>query len=541
MRSLRRGAIKCRGCVMKHRVAWLVVIFLLLPGWGTFLESANAEGLHNRARDYNRQLRTYHLANGYVVDSFFADASLSEVVAYNRIKDSALWTGTFLAAEALRAMVTGSQDAQRSLERQVEAVHRLFQVTGAPGYLARFTAPLGSGDDRLDAIYDPYNPEIHRVNFQGQDSFWWGTTSRDAYQGPIMGYPLAYQALSSEAHKQMIREDLSTLALELIKVRTAQPIKVAFVLAGREFSFDLSVDLQYVVLIPEEFSDGKPYIRIGSDSSFLEVEESSIVGFREFFPDFATLIEQIPLIGDLLSAPLQRPSSTMMLGAILKSAILVTDGVPGYQAVHDMLDAHYQAHIYEWLPIMNSYVYTNGAPPRCWDGYNGINISFMPLYTLCRLERDPARQQFLQQEVLARTMWPAVSEHKNVFFSYIRASQAPPDPEAAAIADAASTQLAGFRRPPFRREYRDNSSTYLEDPACPGNSLVAIDVKDRIPADFIWQKSPFKLVTKIPSSRYVYPGVDYLVAYWMGRYHGFLEDDSAGISIIPSLVPLLLK
>ena len=134
----------------------------------------------------------------------------------------------------------------------------------------------------------------------------------------------------------------------------------------------------------------------------------------------------------------------------------------------------------------------------------------------------------------------APSEHKNVFFSYIRASQAPPDPEAAAIADAASTQLAGFRRPPFRREYRDNSSTYLEDPACPGNSLVAIDVKDRIPADFIWQKSPFKLVTKIPSSRYVYPGVDYLVAYWMGRYHGFLEDDSAG-SIIPSLVPLLLK
>lgn len=229
-----------------------------------------------------------------------------------------------------------------------------------------------------------------------------------------------------------------------------------------------------------------------------------------------------------------------MLGAILKSAILVTDGVPGYQAVHDMLDAHYQAHIYEWLPIMNSYVYTNRASPSCWDGYNGINISFMPLYTLCRLERDPARQQFLQQEVLARTMWPAVSEHKNVFFSYIRASQAPPDPEAAAIADAASTQLAGFRRPPFRREYRDNSSTYLEDPACPGNSLVAIDVKDRIPADFIWQKSPFKLVTKIPSSRYVYPGVDYLVAYWMGRYHGFLEDDSAG-SIIPSLVPLLLK
>jgi hypothetical protein len=484
--------------------------------------------LHNRARAYNRHLRTHHLANGYVVDSYFADTGFSEVIAYTRIKDSALWTGTFLAAEALRAMTTGSPDAQRSLERRVEAVHRLFEVTGAPGYLARFTAPLGSGDGRLDAIYNPEDPEIHRVSFQGQDSFWWGGTSRDAYQGMIMGYPLAYQALTSEVHKQMIRADLATLAHELIKKRTAQPITVAFVLAGHEVSVDLTVDLQYVVLNPEEFIDGKPHIRIGSDADFLEVEESSIIGFREFLPDFTTLIEQIPVIGTRPSFPVQRPSSAMMLGAILKSAIFVTEAVPGYEAVHDVLKSHYEAHIDEWLSIMNNYVHTNWVPPLCWGSYHGVNIAIMPLYTLSRLEQDPLRQQDLQHEVLAQTVWPAVSGHKNVFFGYIRASQSPPDLETAAIAAAAGSQLAGFRQPPLSREYRDNRSTYLENPVCPGNALVAIDVADRLPADFIWQKNPFTLVTENPDPRYVYPGVDYLIAYWMGRYHGFLADDSTG-------------
>ena len=53
----------------------------------------------------------------------------------------------------------------------------------------------------------------------------------------------------------------------------------------------------------------------------------------------------------------------------------------------------------------------------------------------------------------------------------------------------------------------------------------AVDVADRVPSDFIWQRHPWGLLDAgDPAS--TYPGVDYLAAYWFGRYHGFITDDT---------------
>jgi hypothetical protein len=53
----------------------------------------------------------------------------------------------------------------------------------------------------------------------------------------------------------------------------------------------------------------------------------------------------------------------------------------------------------------------------------------------------------------------------------------------------------------------------------------AVDVGDRETGDFLWQRHPWGLVA-YGDAKQTEPGVDYLSAYFMGRHHGFIEDDT---------------
>ena len=56
---------------------------------------------------------------------------------------------------------------------------------------------------------------------------------------------------------------------------------------------------------------------------------------------------------------------------------------------------------------------------------------------------------------------------------------------------------------------------------------MAIDVKDRVADDFIWQRQPFQLAMT-GDGKSVYPGADFTVPYWIARHHGYLTDDATG-------------
>ena len=58
----------------------------------------------------------------------------------------------------------------------------------------------------------------------------------------------------------------------------------------------------------------------------------------------------------------------------------------------------------------------------------------------------------------------------------------------------------------------------------------AVDVGERVVSDFIWQRNPWGLYdTGNPAV--TYPGIDYLAAYWMGRFNGHLGDDTPGLCL----------
>jgi hypothetical protein len=483
-------------------------------------------GLHDRARQYNAWLREHHLPGGTVADAYFTDAGHTQVAAWHGVGDSAIWTGSYLAGEALRLEVTGSPDAEKNVEQLVEAIHRLFQVNGHVGYLSRWTSPLNDPDPRIAGIYDPNSPKQHVSKYDGQDYFWLGDVSRDQYQGVLLGYALAYEALTSATHKQMIRQDMVDLCSELLKERKQVPVTVRFHALGQWHEQTVNLDLQYVVLNPSEYKGSGPYIQIGAESDPTAYGESSMVGFREFWPDYAKVLKQIPLLGALIVFPVPRSGSAIMLASILRIGMLVTEGVAGYSAQHAAFKQHYDQQINTWLGIMKLYTYFNAGPPNCWSSYYGLNIVFEPVYNLVRLEDNATLRTSFQKEVLEGKMWPFVKDHKNVFFSYIHASQAPSGTVQAVI-NAANTQLGQFPPPPHAHVAVDNTGKYPASAGCPGLSSVATDVKDRTASDFIWQRQPFNLKTAGDPKK-VYPGVDFMLPYWMARHHQFLNDDAAG-------------
>jgi hypothetical protein len=282
-----------------------------------------------------------------------------------------------------------------------------------------------------------------------------------------------------------------------------------------------TITMRFIVLISREETGGG--IDIAIDTS--DLSSATMTGFQEFTPDLADIVRQFPGLSGTPSIP--RASSAIMLASFFKVALLVTDGVPAYAARRAAIESYYLTHsgtggnINDWLTIAATF--TNDS--ACGASYFGNNITMEPLYNLGLLETDPTLLANLRTTV-ENDMWPTFVNTKNVFFSYIYASVYPSyEP---GVITSANTQLAQFP-PPLRIDVAVNlldAGQYQPlQSGCTDQCThtTAVDVGDRVPDEFIWQRDPWELVGG-GSLQQVYPGVDYLVAYWMGRRQSFLTD-----------------
>ncbi|MBW2459747.1 MAG: hypothetical protein JRI68_34975, partial [Deltaproteobacteria bacterium] len=91
-------------------------------------------------------------------------------------------------------------------------------------------------------------------------------------------------------------------------------------------------------------------------------------------------------------------------------------------------------------------------------------------------------------------------------------------------------QLSGFPVPPrYKRAINllGESKYQPHESGCTNqcNHSTAVDVADRSWGDFMWQRHPWSLVD-IEDAGQTAPGVDYMIAYWLGRHHQFMADDT---------------
>jgi hypothetical protein len=151
------------------------------------------------------------------------------------------------------------------------------------------------------------------------------------------------------------------------------------------------------------------------------------------------------------------------------------------------------------------------------------NMAHLALYPLLRLEKDP--------EVLSllgmgddRT-WAAVKRDRNAFFAFVHASRS-------RGGDGRAQGLQALREfPEDKVEYPvdltrpgfDFPRAFLNTRKCLPRTTEGVPLYLRPRSSSFWASDPFRLVGNLKQhGDRESAGADYLVAYWMGRYHGFV-------------------
>ena len=167
------------------------------------------------AAEIHAVLRARHLPFGTILDPIFSAPDSDTIVAYTRSGDSAIWTGHYLATEALRYAVTRATDAFENAAAAAGAIHELVEVTGT-NLLARARipddSPFAAGIQSEEAPNGVYSAQI-----KGRGYHWVANTSRDQYLGVFFGLSVAYEAIHDTGLRDLIRDTVTRMLDFLIR------------------------------------------------------------------------------------------------------------------------------------------------------------------------------------------------------------------------------------------------------------------------------------------------------------------------------------
>lgn len=188
------------------RVTGIGIERLFEPFWQTIIWVETPKGfsrierkpmtLAEKSKAFVERIRARHVRWGLTADSQLrvpGDLSTNQMVSSD---NDGLWTQMYIAAEAFRYKVTGEADARANARQGFEAMLRLEEITGIPGFHARSFIKIGED-------IQPKDGEWHDT----PDGKWrWkGDTSSDEIVGHYFGYAVYYDLVADEAEKQKIR------------------------------------------------------------------------------------------------------------------------------------------------------------------------------------------------------------------------------------------------------------------------------------------------------------------------------------------------
>jgi uncharacterized protein (TIGR03437 family) len=150
------------------------------------------------------------------------------------------------------------------------------------------------------------------------------------------------------------------------------------------------------------------------------------------------------------------------------------------------------------------------------DSYFKFNLDTINLYTLIHLESSSFGEIYRKAYDILRNH---TDDHRNAVFNMIDRALNGPNPGR----DAETRSLLDqWLQRPRRDVFVDNHGKY---PSCGDQACNPIPVSDRVPTDYLWQRSPFQL-SGGGSGRIENAGIDYILPYWMARYYGVLGADT---------------
>lgn len=189
---------------MKRIISALIFMAIFSCSSVAFAQYDNT--LHQRAQDYTDWLIQWHSTGlGGVSDVLFTDAGRTELERLWGSGDSTDWTCMYLVSQAMRYEITGEQEAIDEVERIAQYLHVVKEITGDPGYLARYAGP----------DTPPWNTEyqggadfFHLGQGAWDGYFWLGHESRDKYMHWFWAMTWAYRVIDDPAMRATIETDV---------------------------------------------------------------------------------------------------------------------------------------------------------------------------------------------------------------------------------------------------------------------------------------------------------------------------------------------
>lgn len=152
--------------------------------------------VRNEGYHVTRQLRKYgDLDSGWLPNS----------------DNDGLFTGLYCASQCFRYKVTGDKKAKENAKRAVEAMIKLTEVTGKPGFTARATRYSHEEN------FGTENREEWHYCTDNPDCEWLGETSSDEMTGHYFAYGIYYDLVADKKEKERIAGVVRTITDHIIE------------------------------------------------------------------------------------------------------------------------------------------------------------------------------------------------------------------------------------------------------------------------------------------------------------------------------------
>lgn len=442
------------------------------------------------------------------------EATYEDVERWHTGENDGLWSALYMASQAYRYGATGSQEALENLRLLLEGEKIRMEITGVPGLFTRQFIPKGvKGIEcpKDDAAYitDPEKDDNKWVQIRDDGCVWviphetgkWTKTahcglerfagwcfldnvSQDEYAGHMFALGAVYKLVDVP--------ELRNLAADLIE-------KVGVHLMENHLAF---VDwdgriTEHGKLWATSLADTPGFLAAESLAFIrMAIEVSGREDLRAFYDDCL----------------LQRSGPTSCLPW--------------------PLEAENPKSYLEFLPMMMAYFGDHGG---CKSNFNNFSMVMSFLHDLIWFERDKevreVAQSVLDTELMHYPSPRALITHKNAWFNFIWAASKRLGPSSDGPAyDAVRDAICSLREFPARKHEQAKDTWNKYEHFCDGRlgdsqTEFPIPVAERCLRTFLWWASPYDREVCPERPWEVYQPADYLLAYWMGRYYGFIEED----------------
>jgi len=447
--------------------------------WPSCEEVEAEPSLAEKAAYFDQVAREQHLSGDGLLRNLTLTEDLQSIEKYHHVENTILWSGIYLGSQALRYAVTGDSRTLENAETVVAALRQLTNVTGVRGLYGRSFARPGV-----------------KYNYDGSGTVSWtdstaagyegwsfrNDVSKDGYDGLIFGYALAMEHFEDPALLDDIRQLLAEIGEHLMQN-----------------------GLNIIDTDGEVTEHGALYHSAWDD-----------------FPGFNALLAS-SFIKTIQTATADEELDDFYYACLMR--------MRDHVECPDIETTDLGAYIESMEGMLNLFL------PNCKQNYDNFDMCYQAIYPLLRREKDEQLRERLL-DVLRNNMFhtddpdhQSIAPIGNSFFTFAYAALIGDGPDDdPVLADAVNEAVCTLKLFPAEK-FERYIPAGVQDEVC-RTRLDKPAAAEPIPLDvyafdnYLWRLDFFEIQEeRSENRRLIWSPEDYLLAYWLGRYHGLIGPD----------------